>query len=123
MGRRGYSRISAVNELVRQEVSDILLTQSTDPRLSQVSVTRVESTADLGIARVYYRVFESRRGAGRAEVEEALGHARGFVQRLFSPRVHLKHAPVLEFFYDDSVEKQAAIERKLKEISGEDDES
>ncbi|MBE7557856.1 30S ribosome-binding factor RbfA [bacterium] len=120
MGQRGYNRLEAINEMLRHEVGGILLTEATDPRLAQVALTRVVTTGDLQHARVYYRVICAKGGASRQEVGEALSRARGYVQRLLGPRVRLKFTPVLEFFYDDSVEKLEAIEEKLKEISDSD---
>ncbi len=119
MGQRGYNRLVAINEMLRHEIGALLLTETTDPRLAQVSVTRVETTGDLQHARVYYRVIAVAGGADADGIKEALAHARGYVQRLLGPRVRLKFTPLVEFFYDDSVEKLAAIEEKLKEISEE----
>jgi ribosome-binding factor A len=115
MGGKGYKRLVAVNELIRQEVSMILLTATTDPRLQRIAITRVDSSSDLQHAKIYYRVIEQRTGEGRKEMEEALQNARGYVQLMLGPRIRTKYTPVIEFYYDDCVEKIEHIEELLKE--------
>jgi ribosome-binding factor A len=47
-------RIERINNLIRQEISDLLLREIKDPRLdSFLSIVRVDTAADLSYARVY----------------------------------------------------------------------
>jgi ribosome-binding factor A len=53
MAKTGYSRAERVADQIRMEVADILMRRIKDPRVRSVTVTDVELTNDLRIARVF----------------------------------------------------------------------
>ncbi len=102
-------RMDRVNVLVRQEISQIMLTDLKDPRLSEVvSVTHVDTAPDLRTARVYISVL------GDAEAKsrniEALTSAGGYIHRSLRRSLpSLKYIPLLSFQIDESIEKGAEM--------------
>jgi ribosome-binding factor A len=48
------------NEAIRETVAGALLTELSDPRLQMVTITSVETSPDLGRAKVYWTVLEPR---------------------------------------------------------------
>jgi ribosome-binding factor A len=69
------------------------------------------------VARVYYTTLGDERA--RRDTARALGRATPFLRRQLGSRLRLKRVPVLEFFFDESVERGDRIERILNEISAE----
>lgn len=90
-----------------------------DTGIGFVTLTRVQVSPDLQVARVLYTVL------GDAKAKEtsarALGRAATFLRRQIGSRLRLKRAPELRFVYDDSVAGQDRIERILNELHAESD--
>ena len=99
-----------VSELIHRELGLLLLRQVRDPRLSGVTITSVEVTPDLLLARVRFSVL------GEPEEEEeamaAFQHAGGFLRTQLAARVQLRSAPELVF----SVDKSTAYARRIDEL-------
>ena len=108
------SRMDRVNQMIRREISELLQKEIQDPRLEFVSITRVEVSPDLHVARVHFSVLGN---SARVEaVQEGLNHARGFLRKSLGKRITLRFTPDLEFEYDPSIEYSARIEETLQEI-------
>lgn len=108
------SRIDKVAEAVRQEVSIIIHDKLKDPRLGFVTVTRVEMTPDLRLAKIYFSVLGKE--GDYKKTKEALDSALGFVRRLIAERINLRIAPDIMFFEDRSSEYSVRIEEVLNQI-------
>ncbi len=97
-------RIEQVNNLIRQEISQLLQRQVKDPRLGNfIAVTEVSTSADLK----YAKVFVSRIG-GEQEKQKTLSvlaSASGFFRRELARSLKLRYIPELSFQWDDSIER------------------
>ena len=113
------TRPSRVGDQLRAEISDLLARQVHDPGIGFLTVTQVTVTPDLHVARVYYTTLGDERA--RRETARALGRATPFLRRQLGSRLRLKRVPLLEFFFDESVERGDRIERILNELSAERD--
>jgi len=111
-------RPERVGHLIQRETAGILR-ELRDPRLSQwVSVTSVEVTPDLSLARIFVSILPS--GEERDRSLEALKGAAGFVRRALAPRLGLREVPEIRFLLDGSIEHGARVEELLRRIhSGE----
>lgn len=107
-------RVERVQGQVQQELAKLLLTEVKDPRLGAVTLTSVEMTPDLRIARVYYVSYED--DVGRAALEKAFKRARGFLRRELGQRLSLRYTPELELYYDDSGERGREMEALLAKL-------
>ena len=85
-----------------------------DPGIGFLTVTRVQVSPDLQLARVYYTTMGSE--LQRRETAKALNQAAPFLRHQIGQRLRLRRVPVLEFFFDKSIENQERIERVLQEI-------
>src|SRR5256714_14814554 len=66
MAKATYKRATRVADQIRMEVADILMRKAKDPRVSFVTVTDVELTNDLRLARIYVTTLQEDDGeAGR----------------------------------------------------------
>ena len=115
------TRPSRVGDQLRAEISDLLARDVHDPGIGFLTVTQVTVSPDLQIARVYYTTLGDERA--RRDTARALGRATPFLRRQLGSRLRLKRVPLLEFFFDESVERGDRIERILNELSAERGES
>ena len=105
-----------MNVLLRQEISRVLSTDIKDPRLPElVSVTRVETAADLRHAKVFISVFGQQ--AEKQRTLLALRSAAGFIRRGLRRSLALKSVPKMEFILDESMEQAAELMELMKEVS------
>jgi ribosome-binding factor A len=108
-------RMRRVDEGVRQVLSDALI-EVKDPRVGFVTVTSVETSPDLRHATVYVSVLGDE--GVRRRTLQGLQSAHGFLQRRVSDELRLKHTPIFEFAYDDSVDRGMRINALLDEEAG-----
>ena len=111
------SRPERVGDQIREELSVLLARQVHDPGIGFLTITRVKVTPDLQQARVYYTTIGDAKG--RQETAKALGRATPFLRRQIGSRIRLKNVPILEFFYDESIERQDRIEKIMLDIQAE----
>jgi ribosome-binding factor A len=109
-----YKRADRVRDLLLQELSYVLQRKVKDPRLGGITLTRVEVTADLRYARVFYSVLATEEV--KVAVAAGLERARGYVKRELGRRLQLRRMPDIAFCYDDSLEYGSRIHRLLSEL-------
>jgi len=110
-------RPSRVGDQLRVEITDLLARQVHDPGIGFLTITQVTVTPDLQIARVYYTTLGDEKA--RVETGRALGRATPFLRRQIGSRLRLKRVPLLEFFFDESIDRGDRIERLLNDLSAE----
>ncbi|HET7453862.1 MAG TPA: 30S ribosome-binding factor RbfA [Thermoanaerobaculia bacterium] len=106
-------RPERVGELIRAELSAMILSDLHDPAIGFVTITNVAMSADLRTARVYFSCL-----GGTEEFEkvrEGFDRAAGYLRREIGRRCRLRYAPELHFFPDRSAETGARIEQILRE--------
>jgi ribosome-binding factor A len=109
-------RISRVGEQVKKELSQILQREIKDPRIGFVTVTGVEMSGDLQIAKVYVSVLGS--PEQKQQTLSALEKAKGYIRSEIGRRIQLRHVPEIVFTMDESLEHSEHINRLLKEVKG-----
>jgi ribosome-binding factor A len=115
---QGY-RPDRVGDQIRQELSEILTRGEVhDPGIGFITLTRVQLTPDLQLARVFYTSLGD--ANARKETARALTRATGFFRRQIGARLHLRRVPELEFRFDESIANQDRIEQILRDIHEED---
>ena len=85
-----------------------------DPGIGFVTLTRVQVSPDLQMARVHYTALGDE--TARKSSERALERAAPFLRRQIGRRLRLKRVPELTFTYDDSIAGQDRIERLLNDL-------
>ena len=106
-------RSERVADLVRAEISRLVLMEAHDPELRKVTITDVQMPADLRSARIYFSALGGDEERDRAL--EALDRAASFLRREVGRRCQLRFVPELHFFADRSIERGARIEELLAE--------
>jgi ribosome-binding factor A len=115
-----YKRSERVGDLIREEVADLIMYKLKDPRIGFVTVTGVEMTADLKLARVFVSIM---REEERELTLEILNSSKNFIRSNLSKRLRMKFIPAIEFRLDTSVEYGFKIDRLLKEIKDKDEDT
>ena len=108
------NRINRINEEIQRALS-ALFRQLKDPRVSQVgmvSITRVDTTADLRYAKVYVSVLNKEQ---EKDVLKGLKSASGFLRRELGHALQLRYTPELQFVGDDSIQHGAHILELLRQ--------
>ena len=109
-----FARSDRVGGQIQKVLSEILLKKVKDPRLEHARITDVKLTRDLRIARVYFVI-----SGNKKNIEEALEgfkSAIGYVKRSLARQLGLRYMPDLKFFYDESFDYGAHIDKVLKAL-------
>ena len=110
MHKSGRSNLST---LVHRHLSDVLLFQSSDPRFSKVTISRVETTPSLTFAKVFVSIFPS---MDKEELIKSLNNASGFFSRQLGKVLKTRNTPHLTFVYDTGFDHSDEIEILLRNI-------
>ena len=104
-------RLQRIADRIRQELSEMLIREISDPRLQQIFITDVKIDKELAFADVYISAIE---GTSRAkDVLAGLESASGFFRRTLASRVELRAFPRLRFHWDVTPENADHIEKIL----------
>jgi ribosome-binding factor A len=107
-------RAQRIADRVREELSEMLLKEISDPRLVGVSITDVTIDRELAYANIYVSAVE---GSERSdEILAGLEHAQGFIRRELTHRIDLRTFPRLRFHWDPTFERAEHIERLLASL-------
>jgi ribosome-binding factor A len=108
----GY-RIGRINDDIKQELSAMLPTLK-DPRVRGIiSITRVDTTADLRYCKVYISALD-REDLG--EVVKGLKSASGYLRRELGHRMSLRYTPELQFIPDDSIDRGTKLIKMMEDL-------
>jgi len=107
-------RPDRLGDQIRAEVSEIVAREVHDPKVGLITITKVQVTSDLQIARVFYTTMANE--AARTETAKALQRATPFVRHQLAGRLTLRRMPEIEFRFDQSVEQHDRIEKLIQQI-------
>jgi ribosome-binding factor A len=111
--KQPFKRAERVADLLRQILSELLMTKVHHHGLEGVTVTGVKMTDDLQHARVYYRVIDADQ---RVAVARQLPKVRGFLRKEAGHQLNLRYAPELKFEYDESSDYGRRIDALLSSL-------
>lgn len=118
---KGY-RQGRLGEEIRKIISELLLREIKDPRLSgMVSISAVEVTSDGSYATVYVSVLglSSSTEASDQEKEDVLAafrSAKGLIKREIGRQIKLRHVPEVLFKMDTSMEYGRHITKLIHDL-------
>ena len=107
-------RVLKAAEAIREVVSMTILTDLRDPRVENVTVTRVEVSPDMRNAKVHVSVMGSE--AKQNLAIKGLESSAGYLQSKIGDRIDTRYTPKLVFKLDDGVKKSIAIAKMLAEV-------
>ena len=107
-------RLNRVEQAIKEEVAQILQRELKDPRIGFVTITRVQVTADLQHATIYFSLLE---GHGNpADTQTGLKSAAGYIRRLVGERLRLRVTPEVHFRLDSSITDSIRISKLLDSL-------
>ncbi len=109
-------RIARISEEIKKTVSELLLTDLKDPRISSMtSVTDVDVTNDLSYAKIFISVLGDEKA--KEETLEGLNSAKGFVRKEISKNTKLRHTPRPIFLLDESIERGIELTQLIEKVN------
>jgi ribosome-binding factor A len=106
------TRQQKINSLLQKDLAEILLREVVVPN-TMISVTRVNITPDMSIARVNLSIFATQ---DKTETLKKVQAKKSEIRHLLGERVknQLRIVPDLQFFLDDSLDRIDRIDELLK---------
>lgn len=109
-------RISRIAEEIKREVAQMIRDEIKDPRVTGlISVTQVEVTNDLSIAKIYISLLADEEK--RKSCLQGLEKASGYIRTELGKRLKLRFTPELVFKMDESIAYGAKISKILAEVN------
>lgn len=113
------TRTERIANRIRDELSEIIIYEASDPRLNGVSVTDVTIDRELAFADIYVSAFE---GSQRSqEIIAGLEHAQGYLRRQLAHRIDLRTFPQLRFHWDPTFEHAEHIDKLIASLHEDND--
>lgn len=107
-------RVLKAAEAIREVVSMAILTQLRDPRIQDVTVTYVEVSGDMRLAKVHVSVMGDE--AKQQLSLHGLQNASGFLQQKVGDRIDARYIPRLKFVLDKGIKNSIEVARILDEV-------
>ena len=104
-------RVARIEGEMQRVLSTLVSREVRDPRVGNVTFTAVNVAPDMSTARVYFVPFGSKHTP--QEVTEGLNRASGFLRGELGRALQLRHAPRLEFLYDQQIEHADKLTRLI----------
>jgi ribosome-binding factor A len=107
-------RPEKIGEQIHKEVTRMLMFNIKDPRLSQVTITGVKVSRDIGSARIYFTVSDE--ANDRKDAERGLKSASAYIRRELGQVMRLRFIPEIRFQYDESIGYGQKIDSLLRQV-------
>ena len=107
---REFTRTERVSDAVQKELASLIRQHVRDPRVGMLSVTDVNVTRDLAIAKVYVAFVGERSQKQIEQGLEALNGAAGYLRKLLASNIALRATPKLSFFYDETGQRSQHLD-------------
>lgn len=114
-----FQRSHRVAEQIHHEISQLLIKGLKDPRIGFATITAVDVTPDMHLARVFFTAIGNEEA--RRNTEQGLKSSIPYLRRELGRRLRMRYVPDLLFQYDTSIEYGDRIESLIKEIHGRDE--
>ena len=112
-------RSDKVAETIHTTISTILSRGLNDPRIGFVTITDVEVTDDLHLARIFFTVIGDE--AAKKNTEAGLNSAARFIRHELGKVLKMRYTPDILFKYDHSQEYGQRIDTLLREVGSNND--
>jgi ribosome-binding factor A len=104
--------IAKLEARIHERAAHALEFEVRDPRATFITITRVELSPDLSIAKVYYSVLGTK--SDRSKAEHMLASAGGFIQRQVARVLDTRRVPRLVWHFDESLIKAQELDKAIQ---------
>ena len=109
-----YDRIDRVNNQILDILGSILLKHIDLSHLGFVTLTKIDVSRDLRLAKVYYSVLNKKLSIDELNVE--LNKLRKPFKKYLGPELTMKHTPDLRFYFDDTYEYTEYVSNLINKL-------
>ena len=109
-----YDRIDRVNNQILDILGDILIKHIDLSHLGFVTFTKIDTTRDLRIAKVYYSVLHPKFSEEKINIE--INKHRKPFKKYMSPELTMKHTPDLRFYFDNTYEYTEYVSKLINNL-------
>ncbi|MGN1338182.1 MAG: 30S ribosome-binding factor RbfA [Candidatus Coprovivens sp.] len=114
-------KLKRIGSQIQKDLMDICNTEAHDTLLKHITITAVEVTNDLGLARVFFTTTDT--NIDQKVLEKELNDdTAGYLRNKIAERIEMRHIPKIRFQFDNSIAYGNNIERILNEIHEKDSE-
>ncbi len=107
-------RPERVGEQIHKEVAQLMMHGIKDPRVAPVSITGVQVSRDLSIAKVFFTVLDE--ATERKDAERGLKSVAPYLRRQLGQVMRMRFIPELRFEYDKSISYGQKIDNLLRQV-------
>ena len=113
-------RKKRIGEAISHEIASTLVRNRHEPLFAQITITSVDVSPDLSVARVFFSIIDESKIKA---AEEILKKFAGFLRKNLAHNLNLRVTPRLTFFYDDSIRRGQVISRLINDAIAADTEN
>ena len=110
-------RLARISNLIRQKISELLVTEIRDPRIGIVTISQVKLDRELLVAKVFWSTLGDEKD--RNLTQHALKRCRKYLQGKMGAILPTRTVPRLEFHFDPSVEGSIRVSNLIDELNEE----
>jgi len=104
-------RLGRIEGEMQRVLSTLVAREVRDPRVGNITLTSVSVAPDMSTARIWFVPFGDKHTP--EQVSEGLNRAAGFLRGELGRALQLRHAPKLEFIYDQQIENADKLTRLI----------
>jgi ribosome-binding factor A len=104
-------RLARIEGEMQRVLSMLVAREVRDPRVGNITLTAVHVAPDMSTARIFFMPFGDKHSP--EQVSEGLNRAAGFLRGEVGRALQLRHAPKLEFVYDQQIENADKLTRLI----------
>ncbi|MBN1155302.1 30S ribosome-binding factor RbfA [candidate division KSB1 bacterium] len=113
-------RIDRVSEMLKREISRILVQEIKDPGIKFVTITCVKLSPDLKSSKIYYTLLDD--VSHRPAMQKKLDGACGYIRTEIGKNLKLRYTPEIRFYYDTVADYAQHVESLIVQIKEGDNE-
>lgn len=111
--QRDFARHDRVAGLLRRELGVLVQRELNDPDVGFISISDVEVSRDLGVAKVYVSVLNSEQADTSLA---ALNRSAGYLRGILGQQLRMRSTPQLRFYQDTSIETGERMDALLASV-------
>jgi len=92
-----FKRSDRVADLIHSEVAKIFSSEVRDPRLSGITIMKVELSPDMKKAFIFFSSYNSFNNVEKKDLLSGLVKVKGFIRSSLSKKINLRRIPELNF--------------------------
>ena len=105
-------RTERVGSLVKEELGMMFLREFRDPAYGLITITDVQMTPDLRIAKIYVSILGTEKV--KQDTFQMLENQKTHIRSFIGSHVRLKFTPAVQFYIDDTMDRVEKINQLIR---------